>query len=97
MEGKSVAILEEIHEVYLRTLLECFKGACSKSEVRINLDSNFSDESPEGCSRDEDIDSLLVALDLAQSNGSWPVSNGLIVTLLKLSVLLLSGRGIIYR
>ena len=78
VDGAQVGVLEETHQVSLAGLLEGHDGGALEAEVSLEVLGDLTDETLEGELADEELGGLLVSSDLTESNGSWPVSVGLL-------------------
>ena len=80
VDGAQVGILEQTDEVSLAGLLEGHDGRALEAEVSLEVLGDLTDQALEGQLADEELSGLLVSPDLTESNGSWPVSVGLLDT-----------------
>ena len=78
VDGAEVGILEKADEVSLRGLLEGHDGRALEAEVSLEILGNLTDETLEGELADEKLGGFLVSPDLTESNGSGPVTMGLL-------------------
>lgn len=60
--------------------LQCANGSTLKTEIRLEVLSDFSDQSLEGQLPDEQLGGLLVTTDLTEGHSTGPVSVGLLHT-----------------
>ena len=67
-----------ITTIWLKTCLESSNSSRLEPEISFEILSNFSHETLEGQLPDEELGRLLVSSDLTESDGSWPVSVGLL-------------------
>ncbi len=75
MNGAQICVLEEADEVGLAGLLEGPNGGRLEPQVGLEVLGYLSDQALEGQLADEKLGGLLVAADLAESDGPRPVSN----------------------
>ena len=80
VDGAQVGILEETDKVSLGRFLESHDGRALEAEVSLEVLSDLADETLEGELADEKLGRLLVSPDLTESDGSWPVTMGLLDT-----------------
>ena len=80
VDGAKVGILEETDEVSLRGLLEGHDGRALEAEVSLEVLSDLTDKTLEGELADEKLGRLLVSSDLTESDGTGPVTMGLLDT-----------------
>ena len=80
VDGAQVGVLEESDEVSLAGLLEGHDGGGLEPEVGLEVLGNLSHQALEGQLADEELGGFLVPPDLTESDGSWPVSVGLLDT-----------------
>ena len=73
MDGAQVGVLEEGDEVGLDRLLKGADGRALEAEVALEVLGDLTDETLEGELADEELGRLLVATDLAESDGTWLV------------------------
>ena len=78
VDGAKVGILEETDEVSLRGLLEGHDGRALEAEVSLEVLSDLTDKTLEGELADEKLGRLLVSSDLTESDGTGPVTMGLL-------------------
>jgi len=78
VDSTQVGVLKQSNEVSLTGLLESTNGSRLEPEISFEILSNFSHKTLEGQLPDEELSGLLVSSDLTESNGSWPVSVGLL-------------------
>ena len=78
MDGAQVGVLEKTDEVSLASLLEGHDSRALEAEVSLEVLGDLTDQALEGQLADEELSGLLVSPDLTESNGSWPVSVGLL-------------------
>ena len=78
VDGAQVGVLKQTDEVSLAGLLEGHDGGALEAEVSLEVLGDLTDETLEGELADEELGGLLVSSDLTESNGSWPVSVGLL-------------------
>ena len=70
MDGAQVGVLEEGDEVGLDGLLEGTDGGGLEAQVRLEVLSDFTDQTLEGELADQKLGGLLVATDFTQSDGT---------------------------
>ena len=70
MDGAQVGVFEEGDEVGLNGLLESTDGGGLETEVRLEVLSNFTDQTLEGELADQELGGLLVATDFTESDGT---------------------------
>lgn len=70
VDGAQVSVLEEGDEVSLDGLLERADGGALEAQVRLEVLSDFADETLEGQLADQELGRLLVATDLTESDGT---------------------------
>ena len=80
VDGAQVGVLEQTDEVSLAGLLESHDSRGLEPEVSLEVLGDLSHQTLEGQLADEELSGLLVSSDLTESNGSWPVSVGLLDT-----------------
>jgi len=80
VDGAQVGVLKQTDEVSLAGLLEGHDGRALEAEVSLEVLGDLTDKALEGQLADEELGGLLVSSDLTESNGSWPVSVGLLDT-----------------
>jgi len=78
VDSAQIGVLKQTDEVSLTGLLESSNSSRLEPEISFEILSNFSHETLEGQLPDEELGRLLVSSDLAESDGSWPVSVGLL-------------------
>ena len=71
MDGAQVGVFEERDEVGLNGLLESTDGGRLETEVRLEVLSDFTDETLEGKLPDQKLSGLLVTTDLTESDGTF--------------------------
>lgn len=71
MDGAQVGVFEERDEVGLNGLLESTDGGRLETEVRLEVLSDFTDETLEGELPDQKLSGLLVTTDLTESDGTF--------------------------
>ena len=74
VDGAQVGVLEETDEVGLAGFLEGHDGRALESQIGLEVLSDLADETLEGQLADQQLGRLLVATDLAKSDGSGPVT-----------------------
>ena len=80
MDGAKVGIFEETDEVGLGGFLEGQDRRSLESEITLEILGDLTDQTLEGKLSDEQVGALLVATDLAEGDGSGPVTVGLLDT-----------------
>ena len=78
MDGAQVGVLEEADQVSLRGLLKGHDSGGLEAQVGLEVLGNLTNETLEGQLPDEELGALLVTTDLTESNGSGPVTMGLL-------------------
>ena len=78
VDGAEVGVLEETDEVGLGRLLQGHDGVAVEAEILLELLGNLPNETLEGELADEELGGLLVAADLAKSDGARAVLVGLL-------------------
>ena len=78
VDGAQVGVLKQTDEVSLAGLLEGHDGGALEAEVSLEVLGDLTDQALEGQLADEELSGLLVSPDLTESDGSWPVSVGLL-------------------
>jgi len=78
VDGTQVGVLKQSNEVSFTGLLESSNSSRLEPEISFEVLSDFSHETLEGQLPDEKLSRLLVSSDLTESDGSWPVSVGLL-------------------
>ena len=80
VDGAQVGVLEETDQVCLAGLLKGHDGRALEAEISLEVLSDFTYKTLEWQLADEKLGGLLVTTDLTESDGSWPVSVGLLDT-----------------
>ncbi len=80
MDGTQVGILEKTNEVGLGCLLKGEDRGGLEAKVGLELLSNLSDKTLEGCLADEQLGRFLVFTDLTEGDGSGTITVGLLDT-----------------
>jgi len=78
VDSAQVGVLEESDEVSLASLLEGHHGGGLETQVCLEVLGDLADETLEGELADKQLGGLLVTPDLTESDGSGPVSVGLL-------------------
>ena len=78
VDGAQVGVLEKTDEVSLAGLLQGHDGGALEAEIGLEVLGDFSHQALEGELADEELGALLVTTDLSQSDGSGPVTVGLL-------------------
>ena len=73
-----VGVLEQTNEVGLGCLLECEHSGGLEAKVSLEILGDLANETLEWELADQELGGLLVPADLTESDGSWPVSVGLL-------------------
>ena len=74
VNGTQVGVLEQTDEVGLAGLLQSHHGGRLESQIGLEVLGDFTHKTLEGQLADEKLGRLLVAADLAKSDGSGPVA-----------------------
>ena len=74
VNGAQVGVLEQTDEVCLGSLLESQDGGALEAEIGLEILGNLADQALEGQLADEQLGGLLVLANLAQSDGTGPVT-----------------------
>ena len=80
VDGAQVGVLEETDQVCLAGLLKSHDGRALEAEIGLEVLSDLTYKTLEWQLADEELGGLLVTTDLTESDGSWPVSVGLLDT-----------------
>lgn len=80
MDGAQVGVLKQTNQVSLRGLLEGHDSRGLEAKVSLEVLGNLTDETLEGQLPDEELSALLVTPDLTESDGTGPVTVGLLDT-----------------
>ena len=80
MDGAQVGVFKETDQVSLRGLLEGHDSRGLEAKVSLEVLGNLTDETLEGQLPDEELSALLVTPDLTESDGTGPVTVGLLDT-----------------
>jgi len=78
VNGAQIGVLEQSHQISLAGLLESPNGSRLEPQISFEVLSDFSYKTLERQLPDEELSGLLVSPDLTESDGSWPVSVGLL-------------------
>jgi hypothetical protein len=78
VDGAQVGVLEETNQVSLGSLLESHDGRGLEPQVSLEVLGDFTDQTLEGQFPDEELGGFLVTTDLTESDGSGPVTMGLL-------------------
>ena len=78
VDGAQVGVLEETHQVSLAGLLQSHDGGALEAQVGLEVLGDLADQTLEGQLADQQLGALLVTTDLTESDGSGPVSVGLL-------------------
>jgi len=80
VDGAQVGVLEETDQVCLAGLLKSHDGRALEAEISLEVLSDLTYKTLEWQLADEELGGLLVTTDLTESDGSWPVTMGLLDT-----------------
>ena len=80
VDSAQVGVFEETNEVSLGSFLESHHGRGLEAKVSLEILSDFTNQTLEGKLADEELSALLVTTDLTESDGTRPVSVGLLDT-----------------
>ena len=83
MDGAKVGVLKKRDEVSLNGLLKSTDGRALEAKVRLEVLSDFTDETLEGELADQELGGLLVTTDLTESDGTLKVISNVVVMLLR--------------
>ena len=78
VDGAQVGVLEKTDEVGLASLLKGHDGGALEAEISLEVLSDLTDKTLEGQLADEELGGFLVTTDLTESDGSRPVTMGLL-------------------
>lgn len=78
VDGAQVGVLEETDEVSLAGFLEGHDGRALEAQIGLEVLSDFADQALERQFADQQLGRLLVTTDLTKSDGSGPVTMGLL-------------------
>ena len=78
VDGAEVGILEESDQVGLGRLLQSHDGGALEAEIGLEVLGDLTDKALEGQLADEELGGFLVTTDLTESDGSGPVTVGLL-------------------
>lgn len=78
VDSAKVGVLEQTDEVGLAGFLEGHDGGALESEIGLEILSDFSHQALEGQLADQKLGRFLVTTDLTESDGSRPVTMGLL-------------------
>ena len=78
VDGSQVGVFKETNKVSLSSLLESQDGGGLEAEIGLEVLGNLTDEALEGELADEQLSGLLVLTDLTESDGTGPVTMGLL-------------------
>ena len=78
MDGAQVGVLEQTNKVGLGGLLQSEDGGTLEAQVGLEVLGDLADEALEGELADQKLGGLLVAADLAKSDGAGTVAVGLL-------------------
>ena len=80
VDGAQVGVFEKTNQVCFASLLKSEDSGALESQIGLEVLCNFSDETLEWQFPDEELGALLVTSDLTKSDGTGPVSVGLLDT-----------------
>ena len=80
MDGAEVCVLKEANQVGLGSLLKSGNSGALEAQIRLEVLGDLAHQTLEGELSDEELGRLLVASDLTESHGTWPVPVGLLYT-----------------
>ena len=78
VDGAQVGVLEKTDQVSLGGFLEGHDGRALEAEIGLEVLGDLTDKALEGQLADEELGGLLVTTDLTESDGSGPVTMGLL-------------------
>ena len=78
VDGTQVGVLKETNKVSLTGFLESHDSRALEAEVSLEVLGDLTNKTLEWQLADEELSGLLVSSDLSESDGSWPVSVGLL-------------------
>ena len=78
VDSAQVGVLKQTNKVSLGRLLESHDGRGLESQIGLEVLGDFTDQTLEGQLPDQKLGALLVTTDFSQSDGSGPVSVGLL-------------------
>ena len=78
VDGAQIGVLEETNQVGLASLLKGHDGGALEAQVGLEVLGDLADETLEWQLADQQLGALLVTTDLTQSDGTWPVTMGLL-------------------
>ena len=78
MDGAQVGVLEKTNKVGLASLMECHDSGALESQISLEVLCDLTDKTLEGQLADEELGGFLVTTDLTESDGSGPVTMGLL-------------------
>ena len=80
VDGAEVGVLEETNEVGLSCLLDGHDGGALEAKIGLEVLGDLTDKTLEGQLADQELGGFLVTTDLTESDGSRPVTMGLLDT-----------------
>ena len=80
VDGAQVGVLEKTNKVGLASLLEGHDGGALEAEISLEVLGDLTDKTLEGQLADQELSGFLVTTDLTESDGSRPVTVGLLDT-----------------
>ena len=80
VDGAQVGVLEKTNKVGLASLLEGHDGGALEAEISLEVLGDLTDKTLEGQLADQKLSGFLVTTDLTESDGSRPVTVGLLDT-----------------
>ena len=78
VDGAQVGVLEQTNQVSLAGLLQSHDSRALEAEICLEVLGDFTDQALEGQLADQQLSALLVPTDLTESDGSGPVTMGLL-------------------
>ena len=80
MDGAQVGVLEQTDQVSLAGFLQGHDGGALETQIGLEVLSDFTHQTLEGQFADQKLGRLLVTTDLTESDGTGPVTMGLLDT-----------------
>ena len=71
MDGAQIGVFEQTDQISLGRLLQSHDGGALEAQVGLEVLGDLPDQALEGQLADQQLGALLVATDLAESDGSW--------------------------
>ena len=78
VDGAQVGVLKETDQVSLASLLKSHDGRALETKIGLEILGDFTDKTLEWQLADEELGALLVTTDLTESDGTGPVTMGLL-------------------